>query len=70
MTDRPPAKLWRVYGPRSFSTDHRSQRAAYERVRAVTKNLGTTAVVYHWQDGSWLLHERIEPAHLQEGEQP
>jgi len=22
MTDRPPAKLWRVYGPRSFSTDH------------------------------------------------
>ena len=58
----PPSKPWRVYGPREFSTDHRSQRAAYERVKSLTRHLGTKATVNHWEDGSWKLYERVEPS--------
>jgi hypothetical protein len=59
--DRPPAKKWRVYGARAISVDYRSQRAAYEAVGVVTR-AGNAARVHHWQDGSWVLHEHVEPA--------
>ena len=57
---RAPARRWRVYGPRGLSIDYRSERAAYERVNGLTRNLGTAAKVYHWQDGSWTFYELIE----------
>ena len=60
MSGTKPAKPWRVYGPGSFSTDHRSQRAAYERVNGVTRKLGSKAKVYHWDEGSWRLYEVVE----------
>lgn len=61
MTEtRAPAKKWRVYGPRGLSTDHRSQRAAYEAVASIT-NAGTKARVWHWENGSWRRYEDIEP---------
>jgi hypothetical protein len=69
---RKPAKPWRVYGARGLSTDHRSQRAAYEAVKAITTGVGACAAkVYHWEagtavgsdrgNGSWRYYERIDP---------
>ena len=58
--DRPPTRKWRVYF-RGISADYRSQRAAYDAVRTAT-TLGTKTKVYHWEEGSWRLYERIEPA--------
>ncbi len=55
-----PAKKWRVYGARGLSEDFRSQRAAYEHVRSTVAR-GATAKVYHWEDGSWRLYERVQP---------
>jgi len=54
-----PSKKWRVYGARGMSTDHRSQRAAYEAVNTITR-LGSRATVYHWENGGWKLYERID----------
>ena len=59
MTGTKPAKPWRVYGARGLSTDHRSQRTAYEAVATITK-LGFRARVFHWEAGSWGLYEVIE----------
>ena len=61
MADRKPSKPWRVYGARGISNDHRSERAAYDEVQTLLRN-GTKATVYHWEDGSWRLYERIDPA--------
>jgi hypothetical protein len=61
MTGTKPAKPWRVYGRGPASTDHRSQRAAYEAVETITK-MGGRARVYHWEAGSWGLYEVIEAA--------
>ena len=58
--DRPPSKPWRVYGARGMSEDYRSQRAAYEAVSVITRG-GNPAKVYHWEDGTWRLFERIDP---------
>ena len=58
MSEPRPSKPWRVYGARGISTDHRSQRAAYEQVTAQTR-LGVRSKVYHWEDGSWRLYEVI-----------
>jgi hypothetical protein len=55
---RPPSKPWRVYGARGISVDYRSQRAAYEAVKSIT-NAGVTARVWHWEDGRWVLFEKI-----------
>ncbi|MFI7042602.1 hypothetical protein ACIBI0_38495 [Microbispora rosea] len=55
-----PAKTWRVYGARGISQDFRSQRAAYEDVRAVVAT-GAEAKVYHWEDGAWRLYETVKP---------
>jgi hypothetical protein len=58
--DRAPSKPWRVYGTRGISEDYRSQRAAYEAVGVITRG-GNRAKVYHWESGSWILFERIDP---------
>jgi hypothetical protein len=60
MTARPPSKPWRVYGTRSYPDHYRSQRAAYEAVGVITRG-GNPAKVYHWESGSWILFERIDP---------
>lgn len=61
MTTRSPSKRWRVYGARGISEDHRSERAAYDHVQTLLRN-DTRATVYHWEDGGWVLYERIDPA--------
>lgn len=61
MADRPPSKRWRVYGARGISEDFRSERAAYDQVQTLLRN-GTKATVYHWEQGGWVLYERIDPA--------
>jgi hypothetical protein len=61
-TTRKPSKPWRVYGTR-LSTDHRSQRAAYDAVATLTR-LGVQATVYHFEDGRWVKYEVIEPGDI------
>jgi hypothetical protein len=58
-TDRKPSNRWRVYGSSPAMVNCRSERAAYDRVAALAK-LGSRATVYHWEDGGWVLYERIE----------
>jgi hypothetical protein len=65
QTARPPSKPWRVTWPSvvsraPHSEDYRSQRAAYEAVASITRQLSAT--VYHWERGDWRLYERVEPA--------
>ena len=61
MSDRKPSRPWRVHGARGLSTDHRSERAAYEAVKTITTGHGATrATVYHWENGSWKLYERVD----------
>ena len=61
MTEtRAPAKKWRVYGARGLSEDYRSQRAAYDAVNTINR-LGSKATVYHWENGRWVLYERLGP---------
>jgi hypothetical protein len=67
-TTRPPSKPWRVTWPNLVTTqpnskDYHSKRSAYEAVESVTRI--TTATVYHWVSGVWVLYEiaeRIAPA--------
>lgn len=59
-----PSKPWRVVGPGEFSKEHRSERAAYERVNDIVKHLGSQATVYRWENGDWRLYEHIEPDRL------
>lgn len=63
MTDIRPAKPWSVDGPADHGDGerYRSQAAAYEAVAELT-GFGHKATVYHWQDGSWRLYERVEVA--------
>lgn len=61
-----PAKKWRVYGARGISIDFRSQRAAYEDVKAIVAG-GVAAKVYHWEGGAWQLYERIQPPGVSPG---
>jgi hypothetical protein len=57
--DRKPGKPWRVYGPdKNLSEDYRSQAAAYEAVGELT-GFGHNTTVEHWEDGRWVLYERI-----------
>jgi hypothetical protein len=60
-TDRPPSKRWRVHGARGISTDHRSERAAYEAAKSILAT-GARITIHHWENGSWRLYERIDPA--------
>jgi hypothetical protein len=62
---KPPSKPWRVTWPSlvnrdPHSEDYRSQRAAYEAVESITR-IRVKATVWHWENGDWRLHERIEP---------
>lgn len=69
-TDKPPSKPWRVTWPSlvnrdPHSEDYRSKRAAYDAVESITRI--TTATVYHWVSGVWVLYEIAEPVPPQEG---
>ena len=55
-----PSKPWRVNGGSGTSTfDFRSQRAAYDHVKAIIR-AGHKARIYHWEDGRWALYEKID----------
>lgn len=58
--DRPPAKRWQVRTPTSCE-DRRSQKGAYELALGLANAL-LSSEVWHWEDGSWRLYERVEPA--------
>jgi hypothetical protein len=74
---RPPSKPWRVYGARGISDDYTSKRSAYEAVESIA-GCGTRpgicrARVWHWEVGSWKLHETVEPipaGHVREAATP
>jgi hypothetical protein len=57
---RQPSKPWRVRGP-NLPEDFRSQKAAYEAVQELN-GWGHVATVYHFEDGRWVLYERVEPS--------
>lgn len=58
---RPPSNRWRISGVRGAGNLHyRSERAAYDAVEIFVAG-GEKVTVYHWEDGSWKLYERIDP---------
>jgi hypothetical protein len=55
-----PSKKWRVRPYGGENTAFRSQRAAYDTLPAINA-FGKTAVIEHWENGRWVLYERISP---------
>jgi hypothetical protein len=51
---------WRVYATAPPPTFRHSRRAAYRLARALNRR-GQSATVYRWENGDWVLHERIDP---------
>lgn len=62
---RKPRKPWRLIliGPDvRAQSDHGSETAAYQLMRAALKgddSPADTGEVQHWEDGHWVLYERI-----------
>lgn len=67
---RKPRKPWRLTltGPDvRAQSDHGSQDAAYRLMRAALKgddSPADTGEVRHWEDGRWVLYERINADEL------
>ena len=64
MSSKTPSKRWRVTYLYA-AIDHRSERAAYDAVNELAGNvtpaeLGKQATIHHWEDGRWVLYERVK----------
>ena len=55
-----PARPWVVRAAWGFGTSHRSMAPAFEQVKAVHAS-GSSAYVYRWNDGGWVLCECLKP---------
>ena len=57
-----PAKKWRVMPVDGELVSYTSERKAYDAVNAILDDgHGKTAIVEHWENGRWVLHERLGP---------
>ena len=56
-----PAKKWRVMPVDGELVSYTSERKAYDAVLAILDDgHGKTAIVEHWENGRWLLYERLD----------
>ena len=56
-----PSKKWRVMPIDGDYVSYTSQRKAWDAVNAILDDgFGTTAIVEHWENGRWMLYERLD----------
>lgn len=55
-----PTRKWRVRPRGGENIAYRSERAAYDAIPAISAD-GKTAIVEHWENGRWVLYERLDP---------